>query len=780
MEKLKIELPILLPQVKDERDQCVKRLIEHLTVHRGIERAHVDTRDGEAVLCLHYDPNLLPLEKLRRLAERAGAEISRQYQHESLRITGMDCADCALSIEHLLARKPGVISVSVNYAAEKMRIEYDVNQISHSRIVHYVRQLGYGVEEEKKKSWLQENWELLFALLAGAFLLTGYLGSKLEFLPPSVVMGCYLAAYFTGGFDATRHAIRAALKFRFDIDFLMVVAAIGAAILGDWAEGALLLFLFSLGHSLEHFAMDRARNAIRALGKLTPKTARVRRDSREMELPVEELQRGDVVIVRPGERVPIDGKVREGSSSMDESPITGESMPVEKAPGSEVFAGSINGEGALEIEVTRLAKDTTLARVIQLVEEAQTQKSPTQLFTERFERIFVPIILVGVVLLIFAPPLLGWLSWSTAFLRAMTLLVASSPCALAIATPSAVLSGIARAARSGVLIKGGVHLENLGSLKAIAFDKTGTITRGQPEVVQILPLDQITEEELLRIAAALESRSQHPLAQAVLRKAQQKGIPLPEPEEVQTISGKGLTGKIDEAVVQIGNLRLFREELNQAVPAEVVAEDEKLQAEGFTTMLVRRGERFLGIVALADQPRSNAASTLQRLKQMGIRALIMITGDNPRVAAAIAKKVGITEFRAGLLPQEKVEAVRELLTRYKKVAMVGDGVNDAPAMANATVGIAMGASGTDVALETADIALMSDDLGKLPFAVALSRRSRRVIFQNLFISLGVILLLLPATIVGAASISIAIIFHEGSTLLVVANALRLLKFKLKV
>jgi len=619
--------------------------------------------------------------------------------------------------------------------------------------------------------------ELILALLAGLFLALGFTGEKLFDLSPSFSLALYIMAYLAGGYDATRHALKSAMLLRFDIDFLMVVAAVGAAVLGEWPEGALLLFLFSLGHSLEHFAMDRARQAIKALGQITPKTARVRRDGSEAEMDVEELQRGYIVVVRPGERVPIDGKIIKGSSSLDESPITGESVPVEKSAGEIVFAGTVNGEGALEIEVTKLAKDTTLARVVRMVEEAQSQKSPTQIFTNKFERIFVPVVLIGVVFVIVLPPLAGWLAWDVSFLRAMAILVAASPCALAIGTPAAVLSAIAQAGRNGVLIKGGMHLENMGMVRAIAFDKTGTITTGKPEVTAVQPLDGSGEEEVLRYAAALESRSNHPLAHAVVLKAEALQIDFPEADDVMNFSGMGIRGKVEGRSVAIGNAKLFSEEQHAELPPGIMEPIRELESAGNTTMLVQVDDRFIGIIALADRPRAGARPSLERLRHLGIRSLIMLTGDNERVAQAIAREVGITEFKAGLLPEEKVDAVRQYMERYGKIAMVGDGVNDAPAMANATVGIAMGAGGADVALETADIALMSSDLSRLPFVVALSRKSRRVIIQNLVVSLGVIALLIPSALLGVAGIGIAIMFHEGSTLAVVANALRLLKFK---
>ena len=591
-----------------------------------------------------------------------------------------------------------------------------------------------------------------------------------------MAIGIYVLSYLAGGADLARHTIPTVLRGRFDVEFLMLVAAIGAAVLGDWAEGAFLLFLFAFGHALEHYATERARNAIEALGELTPKVARVRREGKETEIPIEELRVGDIALVRPGDRIAVDGKITEGKSAVDQSPITGESVPVDKAIGGDVFAGSINGEGALVVEVTKLAKDSTMSRVIQLVEDAQTQKSPTQTFTDRFERIFVPVVMLVIVLTAVIPPMVGWLSWADAIRRALSTLVAASPCALALATPSAVLAGIAQAARNGVLIKGGVHLENLGSLTAIALDKTGTITRGRPEVTEILPFGGLEADELLRLTAAVEAQSSHPLAQAVVRKAKASKIEIPQAGTLQSFLGKGVQAEVEGKMVRVGNLKMFQDEGHQ-VPGELAAKLSELGDTGKPTMLVMLGDLFAGILALADEPRSETPQTLAALKEMGIEHLVMLTGDNVRVATAMAKTVGLTDFRADLMPEQKVTAIKELLEKYGQVAMVGDGVNDAPALANATVGIAMGAGGTDVALETGDVALMSDDLSKLPFAVALSRQSKKIIKQNLVISLGVIALLVPATIFGFANIAIAVIFHEGSTLVVVANALRLLRFQ---
>jgi len=779
MEKtLQLDIPVLLPGVEDERDQCVDRLQEKIAGQRGIEKVHIDRKNGQAYLCLHFNPDLVSLAQVRRWAQEAGAAVADRYHHESLHIRDMDCADCATSIEHILSRIDGVLDVSVNYAAEKMRIEYDTKFVHREEVVRRVKALGYRVEEEPRpQSWVQRNWELVLALLSGFFLASAFLGEWLLNLPRPAAIVLYLAAYATGGYDASRHGIRAALHLRFDIDFLMVVAALGAAVLGEWSEGALLLFLFSLGHSLEHYAMGKARRAIQSLAEIAPRSARVQRDGRETEMPVEELQRGDHVIVRPGERIPIDGKVVEGTSSVDQSPITGESVPVEKAPGEEVFAGTVNGEGALVIEVTRLARDTTLARVVQMVEEAQTQKSPSQRFAENFERFFVPIVLSVVGLVIVLPPLLGWLPFAEAFLRAMTILVAASPCALGIATPSAILSGVAQAARNGVLLKGGVHLENLGRVDAIAFDKTGTITQGQFEVTDVIALDDYTEADLVRLAAGAESRSQHPLARAIVKLAEDRRLRLPAVGEVKAVVGRGLRAEVDGKNVAVGNLKLLEEIGAEPVAVAVTDRVAELEEAGKTTMLVQADGRLAGIIALADRPRPEAHATLARLRRLGVRRLIMITGDHERVAAAIAREVGIDEYRANLLPEDKVEAVRQLRSTYGEVAMVGDGVNDAPAMAAATVGVAMGSAGSDVALETADVALMADDLSKLPFAVALSRAARRIIAQNLVTSLAVIGLLVPAALFGLASIGVAIVFHEGSTLVVVANALRLLGFR---
>nr|MBI2905925.1 cadmium-translocating P-type ATPase [Chloroflexota bacterium] len=624
------------------------------------------------------------------------------------------------------------------------------------------------------------NRELLFSLISGLLLLAGWAGETFFGLPLVAALGFYIAAYVFGGWDIAQHAWHALKEKHFDTDLLMVMAAVGATLLGQWAEGALLLFLFSLGHALEERALDRARAAIRALADLAPKTALVKRDGQEIELPVEQLQLDDVVIVRPGVRVPVDGAVLAGQSGVDQSPVTGESLPVDKTAGDQVFAGSVNGEGALEVKVTRLAKDSTLSRVMKMVEEAQTQKSPTQQTVEKFERVFVPAVLIVTALLIIVPPLFG-VPFQVSFIRAMTLLVAASPCALALGTPASILAGVAQAARNGVLVKGGIHLENLGRLKAIAFDKTGTITHGQPEVTDFVSMNNTApphsgaDEQLLALAAAVESRSGHPLAQAVVRAAQGRRLALPVIGDVESLAGRGLRSIVDGQTVLIGNLKLMAES-NVSVLDEGSAHIERLQGEGKTIMLVAVNGALAGVIAVADTLRAEAPSTMATLKRIGVSKTIMLTGDNARVAIAIAKQVGLSTFRADLMPEDKVKAIRDLRAEFGEVAMVGDGVNDAPALANATVGIAMGGAGTDVALETADVALMGDDLSKLPFVVGLGRATRAIIQQNLIVSLGVIALLVITSLTGWTSIGVAIIFHEGSTIVVVLNALRLLGY----
>lgn len=793
--RLRLDLPLLLPDVPDVRDACVARLEASLAGTPGVLRTHVVNSEDlqEAALCLHYDPDVVSLEDVRRKTEAAGAGLTARFGHAVLPIRLIRGEDVARRIERDLQDIEGVLSASVNVAAQRARIEFDREIVSLDRIRSRLSEIGSAGPAPVKAArspragprpdreppgWFARNRELAWSLAAGALLLAAWTGERWLGLPVLPTTLVYIGAYGFGGYDLVRHWIGDLRKGRvtFDIELLMLLAALGAAALGEWAEGAFLLFLFSLAHALEHYALGRARNAIRALAELAPAWARVVRNEREVEVPVEEVAPGERVVVRPAERIPVDGEVAVGRSSVNQAPITGESVPVDKARGHEVFAGTVNGEGALEIITTRALGDRTLDRVVQLVEEAQTQKAPTQRFTERFERIFVPTVLVADAVLLTLPALLGLWDWSTGFYRGMALLVAASPCALALGTPSAVLAGIAQAARRGVLIKGGAYLENLGTLRALALDKTGTLTTGQPDVTDLLPAKGVGEAELLRVAAAVEQRSQHPLAQAVVRRAEADRLTLPAAGELQSLTARGVRSSVDGKTVEIGNLRLW-EDAGVVVPEAIRGAVENLQSRGRSTMAVRYGERWLGVLGLADRPREGVRAVLDELRSAGIGTLVMLTGDNRGVGRAIGDEVGIDEVRAELLPEDKVEAIRTLLADHGQVAMVGDGVNDAPALAHATVGIAMGGAGTAVALETADVALMADDLGKLPFAVGLSRQARRIIRQNLYVSLGVIALLVVATITGVSGIGVAVLFHEGSTLVVIANALRLLRFE---
>ncbi len=698
-------------------------------------------------------------------------------QRISMPIEGMDCANCAVTIENSLKQTDGIMNVKVNYPAEKMWVEFDNQKIEHADIEKKIQQLGYKIPSSEFQSHLEENRGLYISLSAGAFLLIGWLGEVFLEFPAFISISLYVAAYLFGGWDVTRHAWDALKVKRFDTDVLMVFAAIGAAFLGEFAEGALLLFLFSLGHALENRALNRARSAIKALGNLSPKTALVIRDGKEQEVSVKSLLINDIVIVRPGVRIPVDGVVIDGSSGVDQSPVTGESIPVDKSVGDNVFAGTVNGEGAMEVKVTRLAKDSTLSRVMKMVEEAQAQKSPTQQTMEKFERVFIPNVLILTALIIIVPPLFGY-SFRDSFLRAMTLLVAASPCAVALGTPATILAGVAQAARNGVLVKGGAHLENLGQIKALAFDKTGTLTHGKPEVTDIIAFQPSVKKEadVLSIAASAEARSAHPLAQAVVNAAQTQGVPVSVADEVDSLTGRGLKAVRNGKIIWVGNQRLMNE-ANITLSDEMIQKAQALQQSGKTLMWVAEDKTPIGLIALADTLRNEAAPTMQALKKLGLQHTIMLTGDNSRAASAIAKEIGLTDFRAELMPENKLTIIRELVNNYNYVAMVGDGVNDAPALANATVGIAMGGAGTDVALETADVALMGDDLSKLPFAVGLGRATKRIITQNLVIALSVIAILIVTSLTGIISMGIAVIFHEGSTLVVVANALRLLGYK---
>ena len=633
--------------------------------------------------------------------------------------------------------------------------------------------------------------ELYFAILSGVFFFTGLI-LELGFKLPEIALYSYIATYFFGGYFTTLEAIVKVRKGEFEIDFLTIIAAVGAAYIGSWEEGALLLFLFSIGHAMEKYAMNKAKKSIEALGNLSPKMALVKRGDKVEEISIEKLQLNDIIVIRPNTKIAADGVIIKGSSSINQASITGESMPVDKFAVSDtnnlpefntidklnvVFTGTINGDNALEVKVLKLSKDSTISRLVKMVSEVETQKSPTQLLTKKFEKWFVPAVIILVAILWFSYLITGEDSTASIY-RAISVLVAASPCALAISTPSAVLSGISRAAKGGVLIKGGRPLEDLGSLTTIAFDKTGTLTEGKPKLTNAIPLNGFDENEFLNLVLDVESLSNHPLAKAISKdiKSKYKIEAKNKASNIKAIQGKGLKATYNKEVVFIGNAKLMIDQ-NIAINEVISTQMNELLQNGHTAMLVAFKNELIGLLSVMDTPRETAITTLKRLKEMGIEKMIMLTGDHQNVGDSIAKQIGLTEAKGNLLPEDKVTAIQELKEKYTKIAMVGDGVNDAPAMANSTVGIAMGAAGSDVALETADVALMSDKIENLPFVIGLSRKSKRIIKQNLWISLGIVGVLIPSTLIGWASIGMAIAIHEGSTLIVVINALRLLRFK---
>ncbi|MMZ57266.1 Zinc-transporting ATPase [compost metagenome] len=582
----------------------------------------------------------------------------------------------------------------------------------------------------------------------------------------------YVLAYCVGGYVKAKEGLVTLYKEReLDVNLLMLLAAAGAASIGYWFEGAILIFIFSLSGALENYTMKRSSKDIASLMDIKPETALLYKDGKESQIKIEELNIGDFVIVKPGERIPADGIVREGVSSVNQASITGESIPVEKEVEDSVFAGTLNGEGALIIEVTSGSESSLFSKIIRLVQEAQSEMPPTQQFIERFEGVYAKTV-VGITLLLMTVPhyVLGW-TWSETLYRAMVFLVVASPCALVASIMPAMLSAISNSARKGVLFKGGAHLENLAGIRAIAFDKTGTLTAGRPEITDVVPLQDYSKEQLLWIAGSIESLSEHPIGRAVTEKAEACGRPLLRPKQLTAVTGFGVVAEFENETWKIGKEAFVDARGKHEMLSKLT---QRLEMEGKTVIFIQNDRGIAGVLAVQDTLRPEAKETIAQLKKLGI-TIVMLTGDKRSTAEAIAVEAGVDEVYAELLPQEKVESVKALRERYGKVAMIGDGVNDAPALATASVGIAMGSAGSDAALDTADLVLMNDDLGKIPTAIRLGKKTGRIIKQNIVFSLGVILLLILSNFAQFLSLPLGVIGHEGSTILVILNGLRLLK-----
>ncbi|HEX6060308.1 MAG TPA: heavy metal translocating P-type ATPase [Gemmatimonadaceae bacterium] len=711
-----------------------------------------------------------------------------------LRVAGMDCASCAATIERSLRRLDGVRDVRVDVVGGRVRVGFAEGAVSRGALAGAIRRAGYAVEEDapaaasgvaqqgpRAAQAPGRGEPLRPAIVAGLALVLG-LAAKWTALPAELSLALLGVATVAGGWYVVPRGLRAARDRALDMHFLMSVAAAGAWAIGEPEEAAATLFLFAIAELLESRSMDRARHAISALMDLSPAEASVRRDGVERRVPVAEVAVGESIVVRPGEKIPVDGEVVAGRSSVSEAPITGESMPVDKESGAAVFAGSINGHGVLELRSSRPASDTTLARIIHAVEEAQASRAPSQTFVDRFARVYTPLVVAAAVLIAVVPPLLALGSWESWIYRALAMLVVACPCALVISTPVAIVSGLAGAARSGVLVKGGAFLERAARTTTIAFDKTGTLTEGRPAVTDVVPLDGVPPDELLRLALGVERWSEHPIAVAVLAEGARRGIAPPASRDFESLPGRGARARVGGQLVGLEHDRHHDEQ--GLVRPELSAALARLEAEGKTAVVVVARDvapaaggapRAIGVLGIADRIRPNAAAAIRALRECGIRHVVMLTGDNAGTAQAVASAVGVDEVHAALLPDDKVRVVRELEARGAHVAFVGDGVNDAPAMAAAGLSVAMGAAGTDVALETADIALMADDLEKLPLAIRLSRKTLGIIKQNISVALAIKAVFLVLAATGVATLWMAVAADMGGSLLVVANGMRALR-----
>lgn len=700
-----------------------------------------------------------------------------EQEMKTYRVQGFTCTNCAAIFENNVKELPGVQGAKVNFGASKVYVQGNAT-IEELEKAGAFENLKIRDEKEQKIErepfWKQkENIKVYISALL--LVISWFLGEQYgeEHILPTIG---FAASILIGGYSLFIKGLKNLSRLKFDMNTLMTIAILGAAVIGEWGEGAMVVILFAISEALERYSMDKARQSIESLMDIAPKEALIRRGNEEMMVHVEDIQVGDIMIVKPGQKLAMDGTVIKGTSTLNQAAITGESVPVTKTKDDEVFAGTLNEEGLLEVKVTKRVEDTTLSKIIHLVEEAQAERAPSQAFVDKFAKYYTPAIVILAALIAVLPPLFGG-DWSEWIYQGLAVLVIGCPCALVVSTPVAVVTAIGNAARNGVLIKGGVHLEETGHLKAIAFDKTGTLTKGVPAVTDIVTYGG-NENELLIITAAIENGSQHPLASAIMRKAEENGLNFNDVvvEEFQSITGKGVKAKVNNELYYVGSPNLFEETLLNGIEASIIENITRMQTQGKTVMVLGTEKEILSLIAVADEMRESSKEVISKLNVMGIET-VMLTGDNQRTASAIGKLVGVSDIKADLLPEDKLNYIKELRGKHQSVAMVGDGVNDAPALAASSVGVAMGGAGTDTALETADIALMSDDLSKLPYTIKLSRKALTIIKQNITFSLAIKLVALVLVMPGWLTLWIAIFADMGATLLVTLNSLRLLKVK---
>ena len=759
---------------------CARTVEKAVTGLPGVVHASVNFAAGK--LEVEYDRPRLSRERIVETISELGYGVEEEYgtwdiQVTTLRLVGLAAPAAAREAEAAVRVLPGVQAAVASFAAGLLTVTHDPQTVTVEDLLAALRRAGHEASVEGARAaeppgppFWQRSAHLATTALSGLAFLAAVLAT-LAGAPELVANALFALAIATGGLQTARTALVSLRYLSFDMNVLMTAAVLGALLIGEWLEAAAIVFLFAVSNALESYTVDRTRGAIRALMRLAPREASVLRNGSVTRVPVERIAVGDRVLVRPGEKIPVDGVVASGHSAVDESPITGESVPAEKSEGDEVFASSINGRGTLTIAVTKLAKDTTIAKIVHTVEEAQARRAPAQQFVDRFARYYTPAVIALAAAVATVPPLAFGLPFAEWFYRALVLLLIACPCALVIATPVTIIAAIGTAAKNGILIKGGAHLEEAGKVAAVAFDKTGTLTFGRPVVTDVVGLRGTEPAEVLRLAAAVEARSEHPIGAAILHEARHGGLSPQEIGEFESLVGRGVRARLDGAAYYLGSARLFAE-LGIAL-GDARDTLERWQQEGKTVLILGDERGPLGLIAVADQMRPASREAIEGLRRAGVTHVSVLTGDNQATATAIGRQLGVEDVRAELLPEDKVQAVRDLMRRYRKVMMVGDGVNDAPALATSSVGVAMGAAGTDVALETADIALMADDVDRVPFLVGLSRRAVAIVRQNVALALVVKAVFLALAVLGLATLWMAVLADTGASLAVIANGLRL-------